>query len=469
MADVQINVINRSVEILPPTMPNVDKVAKMARICYKAEKNMNHETDVRIIKTCIREGHESVLEHGAISLFINSEVTEDSKFFSQFIKDNPDVNFTRIWEVAKTDGLLKYCERFMEPELYDKFKERHGIENDERRVLPCYIADIRAWRLILREKFYSATANADSLSLILTIKVLQELNLVDGENIFFGDIVDQVNESFKNPNVQDMVIIGDSVKEELKDFTVDGIANYFFKDKSTCFAGQASRCATLSVILTTDRATTHQLVRHRKNVAYSQESQRYVNYDKKGFSVIPLTVEPTKYPLDFIEDWDTGRVDSNTVAYDVWYKAMQNAFSSYVELLHLYDPENAGPGFKNLPPETCRGVLPNDTATKIGVTWFMQSSFVNLCRWRIDSHAQYAIRSTIAYIVLYGCLNHHPFFDILPHQAVIKWLEQIKEQKLFNDNALVENALNQRKKMLKIVENYIKQHKEELEKQRDNQ
>ncbi len=44
--------------------------------------------------------------------------------------------------------------------------------------------------------------------------------------------------------------------------------------------------ASISFLVTCSRACSHQLVRHRIGCSYSQESQRYCNYENKGFEFI---------------------------------------------------------------------------------------------------------------------------------------------------------------------------------------
>jgi thymidylate synthase (FAD) len=95
-----------------------------------------------------------------------------------------------------------------------------------------------------------------------------------------------------------------------------------------------------------DRGVSHELVRHRL-AAYTQESTRYVNYGKKGLSVIdPVVFEK----------------DSNEHA--VWEEAMGQAEHYYKRLIEM--------GAK---PEEARTVLPQSTKTEIVAT-------CNLREWR---------------------------------------------------------------------------------------
>jgi len=96
-----------------------------------------------------------------------------------------------------------------------------------------------------------------------------------------------------------------------------------------------------TVEFTTNRAMTHELVRHRP-CSFSQQSQRYVRYG--------LTT-----PMQFIKPFD----------YDYWLAVVRKEFewgldhteSIYAFLLHA-----------DLKPQQARSILPNACATKIIVT-----------------------------------------------------------------------------------------------------
>ncbi len=85
------------------------------------------------------------------------------------------------------------------------------------------------------------------------------------------------------------------------------------------------------------RACTHQLVRHRI-ASYSQQSQRYVKYDKPAF-VTPHTIE------------------KNTEAKKIFSESLENMIGDYKKLLEI-----------GIPPEDARFLLPNATPTNIVIT-----------------------------------------------------------------------------------------------------
>ena len=99
-----------------------------------------------------------------------------------------------------------------------------------------------------------------------------------------------------------------------------------------------------SVRFVTDRANTHELVRHRL-ASFSQESQRYVAYDGD---------------MEFIR-----QVDMNTVSEAAWRDCMEVSEAAYKALRKTM----------KLSPQLARSVLPNGTKTEIIVT-------ANLREWR---------------------------------------------------------------------------------------
>lgn len=122
----------------------------------------------------------------------------------------------------------------------------------------------------------------------------------------------------------------------------------------------------LTVRFITNRGVTHEIVRHRL-ASFSQESTRYVNYEKKGV----VFIRPSWAKADVIGSWplDTDEWSSSRLApfnqlhssgfYPEWHWlfAMNYAEEAYLDLLR-----------NGLRPEQARGVLPNDLKTEIVVS-----------------------------------------------------------------------------------------------------
>ena len=120
----------------------------------------------------------------------------------------------------------------------------------------------------------------------------------------------------------------------------------------------------LSVRFICDRGVTHEIVRHRL-ASYSQESTRYVNYEKRGIAfVIPPWVQLDPCEVTDVDDEVRTLMASNHRADATWLLAMHGAEVSYNELLN--------DGWK---PEQARSVLPNSLKTEIVMT-------ANLREWR---------------------------------------------------------------------------------------
>ena len=148
--------------------------------------------------------------------------------------------------------------------------------------------------------------------------------------------------------------------------------------------------ASISARIICDRACSHQLVRHRIGIAISQESQRFVAYDKKNYQVIcppDIGIQPGSLELTYCIDNgrivtdENGTVDLNSIQLE-WLATVNNCYNSYLLLREA-----------KIKPEDARSVLPNATKTELFIT-------LNLRAWRhlflirgLNSHAQWQIRA----------------------------------------------------------------------------
>lgn len=110
-----------------------------------------------------------------------------------------------------------------------------------------------------------------------------------------------------------------------------------------------------------DRGVTHELVRHRL-AAYSQESTRYCNYNKKGICfILPLWC-----PSYFLGEWSSSTIPSSFLHLigRTWLSSVIQSATSYDTLIRA--------GWK---PQQARSVLPNSLKTEIIMT-------ANVREWR---------------------------------------------------------------------------------------
>jgi len=132
-----------------------------------------------------------------------------------------------------------------------------------------------------------------------------------------------------------------------------------------------------TAIIVCSRSASHQLVRHRIG-AYSQESQRYVNYAKKGYQIIcppSIGIEPGVYSPD------DGRGQELTIPQIHWLRGMFNSFLAYDKLIA-----------EKVKPEDARYVLPNACKTEIAVTYNMRVWRHVIRERALNKHAQWEIR-----------------------------------------------------------------------------
>lgn len=470
--EVVVNYVNRDEVILSPSLSNRERIGRMARLCYRVEltgdKEKDDATTDRIIKKCIADGHTSVLEHGGISVvFPTCETMDNRHMFTKMLgrpagKMNIPTPLS-VWNGTATESQHKFSTKYRDEEIFQKHKARLGLEikEEDHQPAPCILADIRAWRDIINERIQVSLDRDTPMMYIVTLKVMYELYKC--APVFFEDLVKKFDEDFMptvdlihldlENNICRLIYnhVPANVIEKDEDgnpivvepLTLKRIVEYFF-DADEIYAEQSDKASMLSVILTTERALTHQLVRHRREVGYSQESQRYVNYDKKGFSAITPNVDPNTVPAEWIKDREYGTLKEDSPAYKVMDRSLRNSFKDYCELEAL--------GLKS---EDARKVLENQCATTIGVTWLRGIGFGNLAYWRVDKHAQFDIRATICRIIRACVQTDHPFFSRFPTQLIISWLNQMKEAKLFDNNAPIDREISRQTERQKKIDEFI--------------
>ncbi len=119
-------------------------------------------------------------------------------------------------------------------------------------------------------------------------------------------------------------------------------------DVEALTSDQVAKHRYVGVKFFTNRAVTHEIVRHRP-CSYLQESQRYCRYSESKFDNQVTFIKPMFY-------------EEGTKEYDLWVKAMEETEKIYLQLLDSSTPQAA------------RTVLPNSCKTEIIV-------YANLLEW----------------------------------------------------------------------------------------
>lgn len=131
------------------------------------------------------------------------------------------------------------------------------------------------------------------------------------------------------------------------------------------------------------RACSHQLVRHRAGIVFSQQSQRYVEI-KENYQVVgdDGTVTNESNYLD--------RTDLIDILdrYFIWEHSNYAQFHSLLQALYcyLYQVQEM-----NIKPEDARQVLPNATKTNITMS-LNYRELIHICNLRLCTRAQLEIR-----------------------------------------------------------------------------
>lgn len=133
-----------------------------------------------------------------------------------------------------------------------------------------------------------------------------------------------------------------------------------------------------------DRATTHQLVRHRTGISYSQQSQRYVEIKESREYLENLFTSG-----NYTEDYQNSELCKILNKYFVDGDKFKNVNGYYYALDNYLEAIERGEK-----PEDARRFLPNHTRTNIVVTVNLRE-LIHLCGLRLCTRAQLPIRQMV--------------------------------------------------------------------------
>lgn len=466
----KLNVIEQSFELIPPHIGPVDKVARMARICYRSEDNASPESDAKLINACANSGHMSVTEHGFVSVYFSDRKIDPAVFGENKIKNA--FSTALLWDQFECEAKRKYLEIYGDDQIYKKVD---GPGSDAR-IYMTNTANFHTWFNIIDDCLAESISQRFVIGVAFFIGLATKL--AEEFPVAFNRVIDNLNDAFSKCSEDHFLRKAVFTEEECKDKTKLLTCKCFEKlyKNFDIVVARATPRYDLSVILTTDRATTHQLVRHRREIAYSQESQRYCNYGNRGFNVIRPMIDPmvetTHNLISYAESAEEvkrvnllpgGYIPDEANFFRAWKDAVQIAIGSYTALqgitLYPKDPKDASVKIK---PEVARCVLPNCFATTIGIT-YTPATFVNVVKWRLEKHAQWPIRSFIGNLILEGLKTEHPFFDNFPPKLILTWLNLIAGQSITTDVGLIDKLTKYQETRQKNLEAKIAAFREAME------
>lgn len=277
------------------------KIERIARICYKSEDKIGEGTDLKMIRALIKRQHTAMLEHGDVCMEVAGCVYE-------LITDITTMMENAITK-KETDYDLKRCHLR---------RTSHYCTDGKTRFIVS--GNMRAWY-----EFFLVASELKALPEELYRTVNEAIGCLFDESPIITKyglgVYDDVWGTCLSAYVCNRII----------DFTVLTPKERMVHE-------------TFSVLFTVDRGVTHEMVRHRDECSFAQESTRYCNYNLGKFGNEITVIEPCFY---------SERDDE----YNAWVSAMEDSEKHYFDLI------NAGSK-----PQEARTVLPTSTKADIVMT-----------------------------------------------------------------------------------------------------
>ena len=289
--------------ICEPT--KMKQIERIARICYKSEDKICEGSDLKMVRNLISRRHLAMLEHANAIFEINGSLYGE---LDELIS---------CWEGRQATGTGRH------QRCYLRMTQTKARGHKDRYLVS---GNLRAW--------YECAeyAHTDYLSIWDVSPELTGLfAFVNGR---IGNILDTFLDYVD--------------KEETMQAPIREIM-----DPSELTDAERMVHERFTVLFTTDRGGSHELVRMRE-ASFAQESTRYVNYSKEKFGR-EITVLS---PIFFTQDDQPGS------PYSRWKDACEAAEKQYLELTDM-----------GIPAQQARTVLPHSTKVDIAVT-------ANLEEWR---------------------------------------------------------------------------------------
>ena len=147
------------------------KIERAARTCYKSEDKIEEGSAEKLIRSCIKRGHESILEHEIISIriicsrgvtheLVRHRLASYSQESTRYVNyGKRELQFIEPWwfadETKNKDGFIKTCKDaeynylLMLEEGHSPQAARDALPNSTKTEI-FMTANIREWRHILK-------------------------------------------------------------------------------------------------------------------------------------------------------------------------------------------------------------------------------------------------------------------------------------------------------------------------------
>lgn len=132
------------------------------------------------------------------------------------------------------------------------------------------------------------------------------------------------------------------------------------------------------------RACSHQLVRHRAGIVFSQQSQRYVEFKESYDTLVQAFDGNTEQQEQYLK----------TIAEKYFVDVTSDNYRDYVQALINY----LGAVKRGIKPEDARNILPNATKTNITMS-LNYRELIHICNLRLCTRAQQEIRNLFKLVV----------------------------------------------------------------------
>lgn len=285
------------------------KIERIARLCYKSEDKIGEGTDMMMLKSLLARGHLAMLEHGNVCL----EVSESMYDFMDCVVHAIENNMS---EINGVDCVAK--------KVY-LHRTATSLNGDYMRYI--ISGNMRAWY-----EFFIEAAAMGALVTEMFVIVNEQCGGLFNESILADMEIGADGETWEEWNFDDTNVMWVKFVENVAELT------------------HTERMVheNVSILFTTDRGVTHELVRMR-DCSFAQESTRYCNYANDRFGSEITVIIPW-----FFADGDT---DKDAENYLKWESAMKDAEARYIELIK-----------NGATPQQARSVLPHSVKAEIVVT-----------------------------------------------------------------------------------------------------